>query len=748
MTILRPSSTYPSASPAATSDSYAHLLPLAELGDHIIHGEHESARENANLNGHSFSGKMSRLGSEYARWYTRQNVLPAPVLQAVQQNRIYIHDLDHYALGTTNCIFIPFEKLLRDGFSSGNGSLRTPNSIMTAMAQVAIIFQCQQNAQYGGVAANKLDYDLAPYVTRSFRKHLRKGLRYFESAAIYTSANAAAGAVDFAASTGSSAVSSVSAAQSSGLIQQPESTLFQDTLRNDWEELILTASMGDEQLAVRYPHAYAYAVEETRTETYQAAESLIHNLNTMSSRGGGQIPFTSINYGTCTSPEGRLVVQSLLAATVRGLGHGETPIFPIQIFKCKQSINQQPGEPNYDLFLQAVECSSRRLYPNFANLDAPLNAEYMIPGEPDTEFATMGCRTRVVADRFGRNHLSGKGNLSFNTINLVKLGIDHGIHRHQLASVNRQQAQRIDSRLENSKFTDAPIHLTDSTLALPDEKGFYRALDECIAIASEALLHRYRIQAVQPAKASDFMMREGVWEGGDHLQPDEPVGDCLKHGTLSIGFIGLAECMKALYGAHHGEDEQVYERALELITYMRRACDALSERHNLNFSLMATPAEGLSGKFVQMDRQIYGSIEGVTDREYYTNSFHIPVYYPVTAARKIRMEAPFHHHCNAGAISYIELDGNARQNPEAMTSIIRYALSQNTSYFSINHPIDRCTSCGYEGIIGSHCPDCGASEQEVHIARLRRVTGYLTGDYQTRFNPAKQAEVRDRLKHS
>ncbi|WP_458120313.1 anaerobic ribonucleoside triphosphate reductase [Paenibacillus sp. Z6-24] len=709
MTILRPSSTpQPVISAADPSDSYAHLLPLAELGDHIIHGEHESARENANLNGDSFSGKMSRLGSEYARWYTRQNVLPESVFQAVRQNRIYIHDLDHYALGTTNCIFIPFEKLLRNGFSSGNGSLRTPNSIMTAMAQVAIIFQCQQNAQYGGVAANKLDYDLAPYVTRSFRKHLRKGLRYFASAT----------------------------ANASG----PE----------DLEAIILTAYIGDEQLAADYPQAYAYAVEETRTETYQAAESLIHNLNTMSSRGGGQIPFTSINYGTCTSLEGRLIVQSLLAATVRGLGHGETPIFPIQIFKCKQGINQQPGDPNYDLFLQAVECSSRRLYPNFANLDAPLNAEYMIPGEPDTEFATMGCRTRVVADRFGRNHLSGKGNLSFNTINLVKLGIDHGIYRQAGSAAdhnhtNRQQADSIHGSIRLAGTVASP---RSSGTAVPDEQGFYRALDECIAIAAEGLLHRYRIQAMQPAKASDFMMREGVWEGGDQLQPDDQVGGCLKHGTLSIGFIGLAECMKALYGAHHGEDEQVYERALSLITYMREACDALSERHNLNFSLMATPAEGLSGKFVQNDRQLYGLIEGVTDREYYTNSFHIPVYYPVTAARKIRLEAPFHHYCNAGAISYIELDGNARQNPEAMTRIIQYALSCDISYFSINHPIDRCTACGHEGIIGSHCPDCGASEQEVHIARLRRVTGYLTGDYQTRFNPAKQAEVRDRLKHS
>ncbi len=645
------------------------LQSILDMGEHIIDGEHESARENANLNGASFSGKMSRLGSEYAKWYTKRQLLPQPIAQAVAQNRIYIHDLDHYAVGTTNCIFIPFDKLLRDGFSSGNGSLRTPNSIMTAMAQVAIIFQCQQNAQYGGVAANKLDYDLAPYVTKSFRKHLRKGFRYFD--------------------------------ESNELSEQ----------------LLQTAIMDDIALAEQYPRAYQYALEETKVETLQAAESLIHNLNTMSSRGGGQIPFTSINYGTCTSTEGRLIVQCLLAATVRGLGHGETPIFPIQIFKCKQGVNQQAGNVNYDLFLQAIDCSARRLYPNFANLDAPINRELEIPGEPDTEFATMGCRTRVMADRFGRNHLSGKGNLSFNTINLVKLGLDYG------TSIAGQRS-------------------------VADEQGFYRELDEYIELAAQGLLHRYHLQASQPAKASDFMMREGVWEGGDLLAPDDAVEDCLKHGSLSIGFIGLAECMKSLYGAHHGENDTVYQQALTLIAYMRTACDELSERYNLNFSLMATPAEGLSGKFVTVDREHYGAIAGVTDREYYTNSFHIPVYYSITAARKIQLEAPFHSYCNAGAISYIELDGNARHNVKAMQQIIQYALAQHISYFSINHPIDRCTGCGHEGIIGSHCPACGASELDVPIARLRRVTGYLTGDYQTRFNPAKQAEVRDRLKHS
>jgi len=642
------------------------LDEVIRMGEEIVQSRNlEVLRENANLNGESFSGKMSKFGSEYSKWYASHFVLPTRLVQAIQDNIVYVHDLDQYALGTTNCIFIPFDKLLRRGFNTGNGSVRPPTSIMTAMALVAIIFQSQQNSQYGGVSANKLDFDLAPYVAKSFAKYFRKGLDYFEEG----NANA------------------------------------------DFGDITMSRS----DLKKQYPKAFSYALKETKSETFQAAESLIHNLNTMSSRAGGQIPFTSINYGTCTSPEGQLVIDSLLTATIRGLGHGETPIFPIQIFKCKQGVNQNPGEPNYSLFLKAAECSAKRLYPNFANLDAPLNLMYYDPTDPDTEFATMGCRTRVLADRFGRNRLSGKGNLSFNTLNLVKLGLKYGI-----ALGHRKE---------------------------PDERGFYRELTHYMNIALEGLLHRFSIQASQKAKASDFMMREGVWEGGEQLAPDDQVGELLKHGSLSIGFIGLAECMKAMYGRHHGEDEAVYQKAYDLIAYMRDYCDGQSEIHNLNITLFATPAEGLSGKFTKRDRAVYGSLPGILDREYYTNSFHIPVYYNISAARKIELEAKFHGLCNAGAISYIELNGNARNNPEAFLKIVQYALQQQVSYFSINHPIDRCSACGFEGIIGASCPSCGSHENEVHIRRLRRVTGYLTGDYQTRFNPAKQAEVRDRVKH-
>ncbi|OPG97200.1 anaerobic ribonucleoside-triphosphate reductase [Chryseobacterium mucoviscidosis] len=638
---------------------------LSDLGRRIIGAEDaDTLRENANLNGDSFSGKMSRLGSETAKWHALRHVLPEDLALAVENGDLYVHDLDQYALGTTNCIFIPFDRLLASGFNTGNGSVRTPQTIMSAMALVAIIFQSQQNSQYGGVSANKIDWDLAPYVKRSFRKHYRKAQR-----------------------------------------------LFGENNRIEDEQLHLNS----DEAKVKCPRAFAFACEETELETEQAAESLIHNLNTMSSRAGGQIPFTSLNYGLCTSAEGRLVSRSLLQATIRGLGNGETPVFPQHIFQCKQGINQSEGDPNYDLFRLAVTCSSRRMYPNFVNVDASFNLPYYRPEDPDTIIATMGCRTRTLADRFGRNRQSGKGNLSFNTINLVKLGIRYGI--------------------------------CQGTRAIADRAGFYMALESVMHNATDGLLHRYRIQTNQPAKASDFMMREGVWEGGEQLAPNEPVADLLKHGTLSLGFIGLAECMTALYGRHHGQDLHVHREALNIIRTMREFCDRMSELHNLNITLFATPAEGLSGKFTKLDRERYGSIAGVNDREYYTNSFHIPVYHTLPAYRKIELEAPFHKLCNAGAISYVELDGNVRANTTAFQRIVQYALAQDIGYFSINHPIDRCPACGYEGVIGEVCPGCEAHENQVHFQRLRRVTGYLTGDYKVRFNTAKQAEVRDRVKH-
>jgi ribonucleoside-triphosphate reductase len=609
---------------------------LKQFNKIVESADYDLLHENANLNGESFSGKMSKFGTESAKWYALNNIIPKHLVQAHKNGRIYIHDLDHYAVGSHNCIFIPFTKLLKRGFNTGHGSVRPPKSIRAAMSLVAIIFQAQQNEQFGGVGANMLDYDLAPYVELSYKKHLKDANEYVDE----------------------------------NLIEE-------------------------------------YAWKMTVDETYQAAEALIHNLNTMNSRAGGQIPFTSINYGTCTSKWGRLVIKSLLEANIKGLGNGETPIFPISIFKVKDGINRKEGDPNYDLFQLAKKSMAHRLYPNIANIDAPINLPLYDANNPDTEFATMGCRTRVLSDRFGKNYCSGKGNVSVVTINLVQPAI----------------------------------------MSVSGETLFFKEITKNLEYALEVLLHRWEIQKNQKTKSGDFLYGQGIWEDGETLKPDDTVDSVLRHGSFAIGFIGLAECMKALYGKHHGEDELVYAKSVEVIQYLRDFCDKKSDELNLNIALYPTPAEGLSGKFTKIDRKKFGIIEGVTDREYYTNSYHLPVYFKTSAFNKIKKEAPFHNICNGGAISYVELDGNARNNLKAFDRIIEFALSEGMSYVAINHQIDRCTSCRYEGIIGDTCPNCGKTEGDIYISRIRRVTGYLNGDYKTTFVSSKIKEVEDRVKH-
>jgi ribonucleoside-triphosphate reductase len=448
-------------------------------------------------------------------------------------------------------------------------------------------------------------------------------------------------------------------------------------------------------------------------ETFQAAESMIHNLNTMASRAGGQVPFSSISFGCCTSTEGRMVIESILNASIKGLGHGETAIFPQLIFQCKKGINRNPGDPNYDLYLKAIECSSKRLFPNFVNVDSSFNLPYYDPQNPDTIIATMGCRTRVISNRFGPAQQSGRGNISFNSINLTKLGIEHG--------------QCL------GKETDLV--------------GFYMKLEEVLDVCLEALLHRYAIQASQPAKASDFMMQNGTWMDGEKLDPNEKIEEQLKHGSISIGFVGLAECLKALIGKHHGEDEDAWNLGYNIIKFMRNYCDNKSDEYNMNITLFATPAESLAGKFAKSNKKQYGLIDGVTDRDYITNSNHIPVYYQISASEKIRKEAPFHALTNAGHICYVEVDGNMKNNLTAFKDIVEFALDSDVGYFSINHPIDKCNSCGYDGIIGKECPVCGEHEDNGRIVKIRRITGYLVGNLLTRFNSGKRAEEKDRVKH-
>jgi ribonucleoside-triphosphate reductase (formate) len=462
------------------------------------------------------------------------------------------------------------------------------------------------------------------------------------------------------------------------------------------------------------------AQKDTEEQTYQSMESFVHNLNTMHSRAGAQVPFTSINFGTDITPEGKLVSKALLEAILKGLGRGETPIFPISIFKVKEGINYNPKDPNYDLFKKAMEVSSKRLFPNFVFIDAPYNLKYYKPDDYRTEIATMGCRTRVFSSIFSESDgiVTGRGNCSFTTVNLPKIGIKNGI-----ALGKRNKA---------------------------DWKNFYKDLDEIMDLVANQLIDRFDFQAERRVKNFPFLMGQGNWMNSEKLNPNDKLREVIKHGTLSIGFIGLAETLVAMTGKHHGESEESQKLGIEIIEYMRNYADKLAKKHNLNFSLLATPAEGLSGRFTKIDRKEFGKIKGVTDREFYTNSFHIPVYYPINAFEKIEIEAPYHEPCNAGHITYVELDGNLSNNLSAFESVIRKMRESGIGYGSINHPIDRDPVCGFDGIIDNNiCPSCGRKEYEngPGFERLRRITGYLVGSLE-RWNDAKKAEEKARLKHS
>ena len=436
----------------------------------------------------------------------------------------------------------------------------------------------------------------------------------------------------------------------------------------------------------------------------------MHNLNTMHSRAGAQIPFSSINYGMDTSPEGRMVIKNVLLATEAGLGNGETPIFPIHIFKVKEGINYNPGEPNYDLFKLACRVSAKRLFPNFSFLDAPFNAQYYKEGHPETEIAYMGCRTRVMQNAYDptREITNGRGNLSFTSLNLPRLAIK----------------------------------------ANGDVDLFFEMMDDKIDLIIDQLLDRFKIQAAKKVRNYPFLMGQGIWLDSDKLGPDDEVGEVLKHGTLTLGFIGLAETLKALIGKHHGESQEAQNLGLEIVGHMRRRMDEATKKYGLNFSLIATPAEGLSGRFVKIDAKRFGIIEGVTDREYYTNSFHIPVYFPISAFDKIRLEAPYHNLTNGGHISYVELDGDPLKNLDAFEQVVRYMKESGIGYGSINHPVDRDPMCGYTGIIDNVCPKCGRKEHDgdCGFERIRRITGYLVGTMD-HWNNAKRAEEHDRVKH-
>ncbi len=675
-----------------TREAKTRLMHILEDITFKDASESDVKRENANIDGDTAMGTMLKYGSESAKQFYDMYVLNPEHARAHREGDIHIHDLDFLTL-TTTCTQIDLTQLFKGGFSTGHGVLREPQDIGSYSALACIAIQSNQNDQHGGQAIASFDYDMAPGVAKTYIKEYRRAL----GAALELLLNH-----DAANEEAKSIVRQIENEIGAKPTLKPNKE-FDDALRER-----LTA-MSDEATAERIIH---YATErgyrETERRTYQAMEAFIHNLNTMHSRAGAQTPFSSINYGMDTSPEARMVMRNLLLATESGLGNGETPIFPIQIFRVKEGVSYNPGDPNYDLFRLAIRVSAKRLFPNFSFVDAPFNLKYYKPGHHETEIAYMGCRTRVIGNVYDptREVCNRRGNLSFTSINLPRIAIEsHG-----------------------------------------DIDKFFKMLDERMDLVFEQLDERFEIQARKKVRNYPFLMGEGVWLDSEKLGWDDEVREVLKHGTLSVGFIGLAETLVALIGEHHGQSERAQQLGLKIIGHMRERCDARSEEKKLNYTLLATPAEGLSGRFVKIDQKRYGKIEGVTDREYYTNSFHIPVYYPISAFDKIRLEAPYHALTNAGHISYIEMDGDPTKNLDAFEAVVRAMHDAGIGYGSINHPVDRDPVCGYNGIIGDVCPQCGRQEEEVHFERIRRITGYLVGTLE-RFNNGKRAEEHDRVHH-
>lgn len=659
--------------------------------------ENDVKRENANIDGDTAMGTMLKYGSEGAKQFYEMYILNPVHAKAHRDGDIHIHDLDFLTL-TTTCCQIDIDKLFNKGFSTGHGFLREPNHIASYSALACIAIQSNQNDQHGGQSIPNFDYAMAKGVAKTYRQlyiqNLERAIEII-SGVSYEDANRLAKNITVLAE---------KLSNSTPKLEDGEIYMEQ--------ELKLLCEHFDEETSKKMQEfAYNHALKETDRATYQAMEALIHNLNTMHSRAGAQVPFSSINYGMDTTPEGRMVIKNILLANESGLGNGETPIFPIHIFKVKEGINYNPADPNYDLFKLACRVSAKRLFPNFSFIDAPFNINYYQPGHPETEIAYMGCRTRVAANHYDptREIINGRGNLSFTSINLPRLAI----------------------------------------ISAGDINLFYKNLDEKIDIVINQLLERFELQAQKKVRNFPFLMGQGVWIDSDKLSEDDEIRDVIKHGTLTAGFIGLAECLKSLTGYHHGESEESQKLGLEIIGHMRKRMDEATEKYGLNFSLIATPAEGLSGKFVKLDAEKFGKIPGITDRDYYTNSFHIPVYYNISAWDKIKLEAPYHSLTNGGHISYIELDGDPCNNIEAFEQVVRCMKESGIGYGSINHPVDRDPVCGYTGIIGNTCPKCGRSEHdcEPKFERIRRITGYLVGTLD-RFNNAKQAEVKDRVKHS
>ncbi|MDR0222832.1 MAG: anaerobic ribonucleoside triphosphate reductase [Oscillospiraceae bacterium] len=655
-------------------------------------------RENANIDGDTAMGTMLKYGSEGAKQFYEMYVLSPEHSRAHVNGDIHIHDLDFFTL-TTTCCQIDVKKLFKNGFSTGHGYLREPNNIGSYSALACIAIQSNQNDQHGGQSIPNFDYAMADGVRKSYRQLYEKN--------VVRGIGLRADAFDFDEITKSVQKYMRKIEEEKGIYP----VLADDNGYREAERPFLAELSGDGAFADKIQNfSVKLTAKETDRATFQAMEALVHNLNTMNSRAGAQTPFSSVNYGTDVSPEGRMVIKNVLLANERGLGNSETPIFPIHIFKIKEGINYNPEDPNYDLFKLACRVSAKRLYPNFSFIDAPFNLQFYKEGDYDSEVAYMGCRTRVIANNNDKSRqvVCGRGNLSFTSVNLPRLAIKSG----------------------------------------GDAVKFFEMLEETMNTVIDQLMYRFKIQCQKRVRNFPFLMGQGVWLDSDKLNADDGVGEVLKHGTMSMGFIGLAECLHCLTGSHHGETDEARELGLRVVKRMRARLDEESAVTGLNFTLLATPAEGLAGRFLRIDRKIFGEIKGVTDHDYYTNSFHIPVYFDITAYEKIKIEAPYHALTNAGHITYVEMDGDPANNLEAFEKVIRFMKESGVGYGAINHPVDHDPVCGYTGVIGDTCPACGRSDEEGGpFDRIRRITGYLVGTVD-RFNNAKRAEESERVKHN
>ena len=676
---------------------------------------------NANMSSHTPAGQMMTFASEVTKDYTYKYLLPKPYAEAHQLGDIHIHDLDYYPTKTTTCIQYDLDDLFERGFHTKNGSIRTPQSIQSYATLATIIFQTNQNEQHGGQAIPAFDFFMAKGVLKTYQKAVASTLSF------YLEMKGA----------------SLNEKEALELVRQKLTGIKPDAQAIS----SLLESLQNDQYALTHEeldHILEKAYQQTRKDTHQAMEGFIHNLNTMHSRGGNQVVFSSINYGTDTSAEGRMVMEELLKATIEGLGtRGEVPVFPIQIFKIKDGVSYSEADykramenfeaamegkitfetPNFDLFLKACQTTAKALFPNFMFLDTPFNRhESWKADDPKRyryELATMGCRTRVFENLNGEKTSLGRGNLSFTTMNMPRLAIDA-----------RQKAEKMAAQ-------DQTVDVESTARSL-----FLEAVHRMAAFIAEQLYARYQYQRTALARQFPFMMGNDVWKGGGKLNPNDEVGDVLKQGTLGIGFIGGHNAMVALYGQGHGHNRKAWQTLYDAVLEMNKVADEYKTKYHLNYSILATPAEGLSGRFTKMDKRKYGIIPGVNDRDYYVNSFHVDVKEPITIVEKIKCEAPFHALTRGGHITYVELDGEAKKNIKAIAKIVKVMHDEGIGYGSINHPVDTCHNCGYKGVIYDKCPICNSE----NILRMRRITGYLTGDLNS-WNSAKRAEEHDRVKH-